>query len=903
MSSTLRISRSLIAALITICVCFTCLPFSRTVNADDGANYYACKENPDAEAVTVYRGADASVIPGEAHCFAVLVNNRSQTYYVEDFIKASYQDDDPDNNIPVIANQSNIAAEGLFDLRFTLLGNSYVRWNNSNGYVTNNNYRYTGDPYDFSGIKSHITGLGDAIEKTYSFRVGASTTINDPMDLDYILAAGSAKLTIDHSGSEGRTEITVNKLELLNQSQVIIAGGNEPNGLNIKKELIARDGSITGAEGSILRFASGASLTGGLTLYASDGTTPISETDGFANNMFVAETSFTYRTSGYETARWVANGQPQDPPGIYVDFNEDLFSSCTYQFANGEVNNVPSDGKIFPFNADSVTFTFVPKAGNASVKQGDQILTVTNNSFTINKSEFDWTQDPCYVEVTAVRESGIYFHYEDGLVTEINYELGESNYGQVSGTFLPLSAYENASGIVFHVVTSNETEPIATYVLTDGGVSYGTGSFGREFNFMRSGNSWPSVYDVYIRRGEKKYPGMYLNFDRGENSPIEKIEYSIDDGALTELTDEFLSYDLYNTKRKVKFVITPKEGIDDIDLKIDWDQYYIGETVSYNGFTFENNELVLIKPENEPEWGVIYDIGIEVPVKELAKYKGYQVRLDGYIGVSYYVAIDQSIRNSDTKVTFTLDSAVPELAKQEISFDQARHLEPYGSEDYYVFDIKVVPSEMTKTITATLTNNDYTQTFDTFTVRDCVEVYTDSSKYTVQLVYLAKAIKSYGYYAQIKFGSTDPIFPEDALETVEPEADKITVGAIQDGISYSGSAVVFLSGNKLKHYFTIESNPELYTFKINGQDVQKVSAGNNLYSISSGELAVGNLNEGLKVEIFYNGTMIKTFTYSPMNYAKAICLSSSSNAPMKQLAEAFGMYYQKAIAYNNFVHH
>ena len=182
-------------------------------------------------------------------------------------------------------------------------------------------------------------------------------------------------------------------------------------------------------------------------------------------------------------------------------------------------------------------------------------------------------------------------------------------------------------------------------------------------------------------------------------------------------------------------------------------------------------------------------------------------------------------------------------------------------------------------------------------------MYTDSSKYTVQLVYLAKAIKSYGYYAQIKFGSTDPIFPEDALETVEPEADKITVGAIQDGISYSGSAVVFLSGNKLKHYFTIESNPELYTFKINGQDVQKVSAGNNLYSISSGELAVGNLNEGLKVEIFYNGTMIKTFTYSPMNYAKAICLSSSSNAPMKQLAEAFGMYYQKAIAYNNFVHH
>ena len=40
MSSTLRLSRGFIAAIITICVFFTCLPFNRTVRADGPVTYY-----------------------------------------------------------------------------------------------------------------------------------------------------------------------------------------------------------------------------------------------------------------------------------------------------------------------------------------------------------------------------------------------------------------------------------------------------------------------------------------------------------------------------------------------------------------------------------------------------------------------------------------------------------------------------------------------------------------------------------------------------------------------------------------------------------------------------------------------------------------------------------------------
>ena len=205
---------------------------------------------------------------------------------------------------------------------------------------------------------------------------------------------------------------------------------------------------------------------------------------------------------------------------------------------------------------------------------------------------------------------------------------------------------------------------------------------------------------------------------------------------------------------------------------------------------------------------------------------------------------------------------------------------------------------MTKTITAVLTNEDYSVTIRTFTARDCVDEYTNSSKYSEKTVNLAKAIKNYGYYSQLKFGPSTPIFAGDALTLTEPQYDAVDVGTIQDGISYYGSTVVFLSGNKLKHYFTIENNPALYTFKVNGQDVQKVSAGNNLYSISTSELTAVNLNTGITIEIYYNGVKVKEFTYSPMNYAKQVVNSDKTTSEMKNLAKAFAMYYTATNAYN-----
>ena len=64
-------------------------------------------------------------------------------------------------------------------------------------------------------------------------------------------------------------------------------------------------------------------------------------------------------------------------------------------------------------------------------------------------------------------------------------------------------------------------------------------------------------------------------------------------------------------------------------------------------------------------------------------------------------------------------------------------------------------------------------------------------------------------------------------------------------------------------------------------------------------MLASNLNYGLPVEIYYNGTLIKTFNYSATNYAKGVVVSANTSDEMKNLAKAFAMYYEKVNAYNH----
>jgi hypothetical protein len=112
-----------------------------------------------------------------------------------------------------------------------------------------------------------------------------------------------------------------------------------------------------------------------------------------------------------------------------------------------------------------------------------------------------------------------------------------------------------------------------------------------------------------------------------------------------------------------------------------------------------------------------------------------------------------------------------------------------------------------------------------------------------------------------------------------------------------------LSGNKIKHYFKFSGDASEYSFKIveNGaeKDVEKVSAGNDEYSISTAELSADRLNENITFRIYRSGTMIKEFSYSAMNYARAVMDNNSTSGEMRDLACAFAMFYKAADAYKH----
>lgn len=520
--------------------------------------------------------------------------------------------------------------------------------------------------------------------------------------------------------------------------------------------------------------------------------------------------------------------------------------------------------------------------------------------------------DKVFIVRVSKQSDGIRFDDLGGKITGFTYKLDSGNTVTFDGNYIAKDIYENSNTITIgytipaDIVISNV---IVKYNGTEliSGKHYGFDPDHPESITLNKNGDWGNYYDIEFVTADPQEEMFFIEFP-DSSTAISRIDYSTDgqewhtagasgNGYKIELAKS-------NTSVSVKVYRNVEIGAEDnLNATFQSIAQANAEPVEMTGIGFINNEFMLTKPTGaNADWAYGYIVTFTSnsnPANELAKYGGYNVRLDGYIGISYYVALDQGIRDSNTKITFTHDSSVPALAKQEVGFDQARYVTVEGRGDYYVFDVKVAPSDMTKTITATLTNKDYTLTFKPFTARDCVNAYTSSSDQKV--ADLAKAIKNYGYYAQLKFGPAEPIFEADALTLVEPGYEKVTVGTIQDGISYTGSAVVFLSGNKLKHYFTIESNPELYTFKIDGQEVQKVSEGDRLYSITTGELNAAGLNKGLTVEIYYNGTKIKTFVYSPMNYAKSVTVNANTTPEMKNLAKAFAMYYTKVNAYNNAV--
>lgn len=287
--------------------------------------------------------------------------------------------------------------------------------------------------------------------------------------------------------------------------------------------------------------------------------------------------------------------------------------------------------------------------------------------------------------------------------------------------------------------------------------------------------------------------------------------------------------------------------------------------------------------------------------KPLAVVGGYRLRLDGYLGLEYCIAMDNSLSsNADTAVTFKMDSAFAKLKEQTVKINPAKTF-TYDNTTYYIFVCDVVVTEMPNSISATLTSGETEVEFDAYTVRDYLTSLVDNYPAEKEI---ARSMLNYGYYAQLKFGPTDHIYAEDQISPLTgPDYNSPNIGEMPEGVEYTGSSVVFLSGNKIKHYFKFSGDADEYSFTIVEKGVEKniakVSAGNDEYSISTDELSADRLNEDITFRIYRSGTMIKEFNYSAMNYARAVMESNNTSGEMRDLVCAFAMFYKAADAYKH----
>ncbi len=292
---------------------------------------------------------------------------------------------------------------------------------------------------------------------------------------------------------------------------------------------------------------------------------------------------------------------------------------------------------------------------------------------------------------------------------------------------------------------------------------------------------------------------------------------------------------------------------------------------------------------SDREDGVMVTGTVEVAVVV----SGYNIRLDGYVGVSYWLTLSSAVEEFEPSVTFTYDSQVNELKSQTVAFADSSVV-TVGNNSYRVYSCKVASPEMTCAISATLTYGNTSIALESKTARQIVKSYADNQGNSELLKGLARKILNYGYYSQ-KYFRPDLTLNNEDDAGLDPIPSNLEGPAIPqqlpEGIQYSSTGVVFNSGNKIKFYFTIDSGVTP-VITLDGENANLVASGQRYY-VYLDQISIAELGRNIVVSI--NGEC--TFTYSVLNYIALVRDSDKVDEDAKKVVQALYMYYLAAEAY------
>ncbi len=279
------------------------------------------------------------------------------------------------------------------------------------------------------------------------------------------------------------------------------------------------------------------------------------------------------------------------------------------------------------------------------------------------------------------------------------------------------------------------------------------------------------------------------------------------------------------------------------------------------------------------------------------------------LAVSYYVSgYDQ---NTDYYMVFTMNGV------------KSERMEGVEKNGYLVFTFTgIAPQCMGDQICAALYSSDDETpivTMENFSVKACAEKIIAAHKNNEKLMSLIADMLRYGAAAQLyrnyktndlvtdnlqtngfdlsTRGSSATPTEDDDVRTLTPQTD---ISQLAD--SFTALGVRFDFQNKIYIKFKTDDLSKI-KLSVNGTIIENLSdkiasAGNGVYVFYTDGIAATDFDEIFTFEMYVNGTLHQTITYSVNSYAYAKCQANESTlTPLAQLVRALYRYGLSAKAY------
>ena len=376
-------------------------------------------------------------------------------------------------------------------------------------------------------------------------------------------------------------------------------------------------------------------------------------------------------------------------------------------------------------------------------------------------------------------------------------------------------------------------------------------------SIVYDGYYYLSINDKYAGEKDGNY---YKLFDSApESVDLAYVFYFVKDGE---------TYDMYNMVAGLIAESLTLETQENYSVHITNSE---GRILSHNtGYTTYQRLGFYATSSNFP-----CDITL-VPVELSAHIDSASITVGENLTLNYYVTMSEIFATA--QMTFTVDG-------KDYTVDGT----PVGGR--YVFSLDVPPHYMTENVKAELIFNEITITQkDTYSIKEYTDnqlanVEGSTNEKDIQLKNLLNAITAYGVASSNYKAETGT-----AGEKVVPESENVfnlenEAGVEQFGAYFTGANVWFDNTNKI---MVLINTTENVTMKINGTEV--VVTGTTIYT---DELLPTQFNDTYTFELYYDGNLMQTLTYSVNSYAYKM----QQNANIGALAVALYNYGAAAEIY------